>query len=34
METTPYLDAEFIEFLATSAHVLWVNSDTADIQVT
>ena len=34
METAPYLDAEFIIFLAISAHVLWMNSDTADIQVT
>lgn len=34
METAPYLDAEFIDVLAISARVLWVKSDTADIQVT
>lgn len=34
MEAAPYLDAEFTEFLAVSADVLWVNSDTADMQVT
>lgn len=34
METDLYLYAEFTKILASSAHVLWVNSDTADFQVT
>lgn len=33
METALYLDSEFIEFLAISAHVLWVNSVAANTYV-